>query len=121
MFHTRISVFSEKGKFLTSFTHQDFRRPLGLDIHGGNLYVLDIQVHAIFQFKIETDFPLVSRQGINGSQIGEFDSPTNLAVSTHGEVYVTDCKNYRVQILNSSLQYPRNLTEQPIKSLMTSN
>ena len=113
--HRRISVFSEKGEYLTSFTHQYFRRPHGITIHGDNLYVTDVEVHAIFQFKIETDFPLVAKQGTKGSQIGEFKFPTNLAVSTHGEVYVTDCNNRRVQILNSSLQHLRSLTEQPIE------
>ena len=112
--HTRISVYSEKGEFLTSFTHQDFRCPRGITIHEDNLYVTDTQKHAIFQFKIESDFPLVAKQGTEGSQIGEFNSPTNIAVSSHGEVYVTDCNNNRVQVLNSSLQHVRNLTEQPI-------
>ena len=59
--HTRISVFSEKGEFLTSFTHQFFRCPYGIAIHGDNLYVTDIQVHAIFQFKVETNFPLIAK------------------------------------------------------------
>ena len=113
--HRRISVFSEKGEYLTSFTHQYFRCPNGITIHGDNLYVTDLEVHAIFQFKIETDFPLVAKQGTEGFQIGEFNLPTNLAVSTHGEVYVTDYRNYRVQILNSSLQHLRSLTEQPIQ------
>ena len=112
--YARISVFSEEGEYLTSFTHQYFRRPRGITIHGDNLYVTDTRVHAIFQFKIETDFPLVAKQGTKGSQIGEFYYPSNLAVSTHGEVYVTDYNNNRVQILNSSLQHFRSLTEQPI-------
>ena len=113
--HTRISVFSEKGEYQTSFTHQDFKCPHGIAIHGDNLYVTDIWVHAIYKFKIETDFPLVAKQGTRGSQTGELNIPTNLAVSTHGDVYVTDYNNDRVQILNSSLQHLRNLTEQPIK------
>ena len=112
--HMRISVFSEKGEYLTSFTHQCFRSPRGITIHGDNLYVTDVNAHAIFQFKIETDFPLVAKQGTKGSQIGKFNYPTNLAVSTHGEVYVADCHNNRVQVYNSSLQHLRSLTEQPI-------
>ena len=113
--HKRISVFSEKGRYLISFTHQDFRWLHGITIHGDNLYVTDAKVHEIFQFKIETDFPLVAKQGTEGSQIGEFNLPTNLAVSTHGEVYVTDYYNNRVQVLNSSFQHLRSLTEQLIK------
>ena len=113
--HARISVFSEKGEYQTSFTRQYFKCPYGITIHGDNLYVTDVEVNAIYKFKIETDFPLVAKQGIRGSQTGEFITPTNLAVSTQGDVYVTDGNNNRVQILNSSLQHLRNLTEQPIE------
>ena len=60
--HMLISIFPEKGEYLTSFTHQDFRCPCGITIHEDKLYVTDIEIHAIFQFKIETDFPLVARQ-----------------------------------------------------------
>ena len=110
--HARISVFSERGDFLTSFTPQDMRLPYGLAIHGDYMYVTDIKLHAIFQFKMEPQFSLVTKQGKKGSQIGEVNSPLNLTVSTNGDVYVADCWNNRVQILNSSLQHLRTLTEQ---------
>ena len=101
--HARISVFSERGDFLTCFTQQDMRLPWGLAIHGDYLYVTDMELHAIFQFKIEPQFSLVTKQGNRGSPIGEFNFPANLTVSTNGDVYVADCGNNRVQILNSSL------------------
>ena len=113
--HARISVFSEKGEYQTSFTHQYFKCPYGIAIHGDNLYVTDIEVNAIYKFKIETDFPLVAKQGSKGSRIGEFEYPTNLTVSTQGDVYVAEHENNRVKVLNSSLQHLRYLTEQPIK------
>ena len=112
--HARISVFSERGDFLTCLTPQDMRLPHGLAIHGDYLYVTDITLHAIFQFKMEPQFSLVTKQGKEGSQIGEFNCPANLTVSTNGDVYVADCNNNRVQILNSSLQHLRTLTEQLI-------
>ena len=110
--HARISVFSERGDFLTSLTPQDMRAPYGLAIHGDYLYVTDIKLHAIFQFKMEPQFSLVTKQGNGGSQIGEFNYPYNLTVSTNRDVYVADYSNDRVQILNSSLQHLRTLTEQ---------
>ena len=54
--HARISVFSERGYFLTCFTPQDMRGPYGLAIHGDYLYVTDTELHAIFQFKMEPQF-----------------------------------------------------------------
>ena len=114
--HARISVFSERGEFLTCFTHQDMRQPSGLAIHGDYMYVTDTWLHAIFQFKMEPQFSLVTKRGNGVSQIGEFSYPRNLTVSTNGDVYVADYYNNRVQILNSSLQHLRSLTEQRIES-----
>ena len=120
--HARISVFSERGEFLTCFNHQDMICPWGIAIHGDNLYVADARVHSIFHFKIDTDFPLVAKRRTEGQQVGEFtteffprDYPYTIAVSNNGDVYVADCKNHRVQILNSSLLHPRTLTQEPIK------
>ena len=56
--HARISVFSERGDFLTSFTQQDMREPHGLAIHGDYLYVTYTELHTIFQFKMEPQFSL---------------------------------------------------------------
>ena len=92
------------------------REPYGLAIHGDYLYVTDTELHVIFQFKTESQVSLVTKKGNRGSETGEFNCPLNLTVSTNGDVYVVDCNNCRVQILNSSLQHLRNLTEQLIKS-----
>ena len=73
--NARISEFSGRGEFITSFTSQDMRVPWGLAIHGDYLYVTDMELHAIFQFKMEPQFSLVTKQGKEGSQIGEFNSP----------------------------------------------
>ena len=115
-FHARISVFSERGEFLTCFSDQDMRALWGIAIHGDNLYVTDIGVHSIFHFKIETNFPLVAKRGTKGQQVGRFNKPCNLAVSNNGDIYVADYNNNRVQILNSSLLHPRTLTQQLIES-----
>ena len=111
----RISVFSERGKFLSCFSHQDMIFPCGIAIHGDNLYITDREVHSIFHFKIGTNFPLVAKRGTRGRIVGKFNSPRNLAVSNNGDVYVADHDNHRVQIFNSSLFRLRNLTQQPIK------
>ena len=112
--HTRISVFSERGEFLSCFSHQDMREPRGIAIHGDNLYVTDTRVHSILHFNIK-NFSLVAKRGFRGQQVGEFNYPRSLAVSNNGDVYVADDGNCRVQILNSSLLHLRNLTPQQIK------
>ena len=112
--HARISVFSERGEFLASFSHQDLSRPYGIAIQGDKLFMTDIGVNSIFHFKLEAGFPLVNKRGTYGQRIGEFNVPRNLAVSDNGEVFVADCDNHRVQIFNSSLSLLRTLTQRLI-------
>ena len=111
----RVSIFSETGEFINTFTHQDMRKPYGIAIHRDNLYVTDIGVHAIFQFKIEVDMRLVAKLGSQGSGIGQFNSPRGLTVSTNGDVFVADCRNNRIKILDDSLHFQREITHQTME------
>ena len=43
----RLSIFSETGEFINTFTHRDMRDPWGIAIHRDNLYVTDKGVHAV--------------------------------------------------------------------------
>ena len=75
----------------------------GIAIRGNNLYLTDWVLHAVFHLKIEAEFRLVARLGSRGSDIGEFDEPCQLSISTNGNVYIADTSNNRIQILDSSL------------------
>ena len=106
----RVSIFSESGEFLNSYTHEHMESLCGIAIHGNNLYVTDWKVHAVFHLKIETDFRLVARLGSRGSGIGQFNEPRQLSISTNGDVYIADTNNNRIQILDSSLHPIREVT-----------
>ena len=111
----RVSIFSETGEFINTFTHQDMRQPWGIAILRDNLYVTDIGVHAVFQFKIEVDMRLVAKLGSQGSGIGQFNCPRGLTVSTNGDVFVADRSNNRIQILDDSLHFQREITHQTME------
>ena len=108
----RVSIFSETGEFINTFTHQDMRAPYGIAIHRDNLYLTDTGVHAVFQFKIEIDMRLVAKLGSEGSGMGQFKYPRGLTVSTNGDVFVADRSNHRIQILDDSLHFQREITHQ---------
>ena len=111
----RVSIFSETGEFINTFMHQDMREPYGIAIHRDNLYVTDTEVQAVFQFKIEVDMRLVAKLGGEGSGIGQFNSPLGLTVSTNGDVFVADRDNNRIQILDDSLHFQREITHRTMK------
>ena len=108
---TRLSVFSEFGEYLDSCTHEDIKALCGIAIHGNNLYVTDDVVHAVFHLKIEADLRLMTRLGSIGSGLGQFDEPSQLSISTNGDVYIADTNNNRIQILDSSLHPIREVTD----------
>ena len=112
----RVSIFSETGEFINTFTHQDMIEPHGIAIHRDNLYVTDTIVDAVFQFKIEIDMRLVAKLGSKGSGIGQFNCPFGLTVSTNGDVFVADSNNNRIQILDDSLHFQREITHQTMNN-----
>ena len=110
----RVSIFSEMGEFIDTFSHPDMKWPWGIVIHRNNVYVTDTVEHSVFHFKVE-DFRLVARLGGRGSGIGQFDSPRQLTVSTDGGVFITDCNNNRIQILDGDLQYQRYISHHSMR------
>ena len=111
----RVSIFSETGAFIDTFSHEDMRAPWGIAIHRDNLYVTDTRAHAVFRFKIEADMRLVAKLGSEGSGMGQFDYPFGLTVSPNGDVFVADSANNRIQILDDSLHFQRSITHQTME------
>jgi DNA-binding beta-propeller fold protein YncE len=75
------------------------RRPTGLarDPGSGTLFVADTYAHDIKVF--DPSGALVRVIGKRGEGAGEFNFPTHLAFA-HGELYVTDTLNSRVQVFS---------------------
>ena len=121
----RVSIFSDKGEYLDSFTNKRMNCPWDIAFHRNNIYVTDILVHGVFQFKIEADIHLVATLVGKGSSDVNFNSPRQLAVSENGDLFIADSDNHRIQILNQSLRFKRSITHEsmryPIDVKLTSN
>ena len=111
----RVSIFSETGTFIDTFSHEDMRWPHGIAIHRDNLYVTVTEAHALFRFKIEADMRLVAKLGSQGSGMGQFDYPQGLTVSPNGDVFVADSGNNRIQVLDDSLHFQRLVTHETME------
>ena len=74
-----------------------FTRPAGLAWHAGRglLFVTDVQEHVVLGF--DASGVQQVRFGGRGTEAGQLNFPTNLAVGADGSVYVTDAMNFRVQ------------------------
>ena len=115
-FGSRVSVFSETGDFLNTFSHQDISYPCGIALHRDNIYVTDIMSNAVFHFKMEQQICHVATFGSGeGSSDEQLDLPRGLTVSTDGDVFVADSNNDRIKILDQSLRFKRHVTHQSMK------
>ena len=112
----RVSVFSETGDFLSSFSHQDMTSPHGIALHRDNIYVTDCGNNAVFHFKMEQQIRHVATFGsVEGSSDEQLHHPHGLTVSTDGDVFVADYANHRIKILNESLRFKRHVTHQSME------
>ncbi|MBK8983558.1 MAG: NHL repeat-containing protein [Ignavibacteria bacterium] len=72
-----------------------------------NLYILDSDRNEILKFN--TDFNLVKRNGKQGWDKGQFDSPTYIDGSSGLDIFVSDGKNKRIQRFDLELNYISSL------------
>ena len=107
----RISVFSQTGEFIKSYRTKLFKSPRGMAINKNNIYVSDVNIHVLFQFRIP-DLKLIQQVGKRGSGVREFIYPYQLATSPFGDVFVCDFYNNRIQVLNSDLKFQTNITHE---------
>ena len=101
-FNRRIQVVSFKGKFLKRFGQDILKRPWGIAVTADNVFVTDLYLHALLQFK-RNDCELVRRTGTEGAGEGQLYDPCGLCSDYNGDVYVADCDNHRVSIFSKQL------------------
>ena len=58
--------------------------------------VCDAGNHRIQVLKLNGEF--VAKFGTQGSELGEFDGPSSIAVLSDGQIVVSDTYNHRIQI-----------------------
>ncbi|MCP4005037.1 MAG: 6-bladed beta-propeller [bacterium] len=97
----RIRRYDRNGETLGDWTADGaLVRPTGIafDVHNQILWVVDTARHLLVA--LDTEGKVVTSFGGRGSQPGEFNFPTHLAIDSKSRLLVTDTLNFRVQILS---------------------
>ena len=110
----RISVFTIKGEYVSSFCDGLFNEPGGIAVYGNEIFISDTYLHSIFKLKLSS-FELIKKIGSNGVGVGEFNCPQKLSLTTDGTVYVADCGNNRVVVLSNELKHRQHITHHTMK------
>ena len=112
--NSRIEIFSETGDYLNHLGRGELDSPWGIAIHENSLFVSSsCFIHTISKYSL-TDFSLVKEIGREGSNNGEFNNPRQLTTDSNGHVYIADCNNHRICVLDTDLHHVRNITHQSI-------
>ena len=98
----RIKIFSETGDVVNEFPTSS--SPHGVLIVDERVYVTDFRLHKLSMYSIP-DYQMISQVGGKGSGSEQFDHPQNLSLSPDKHIYVADCDNNRLQILDCNLYF----------------
>ena len=99
----KVTVFDREGKKVCTVTSDMFSEPVGTAVdEEGNIYVSDCGNSSILKFTKEGK--LMKVVGRKGTQPSEFTELSLIKV-LNDKLYVCDRGNYRVQILNTELEY----------------
>ena len=111
--NSHIQVVSFDGKFLKRFGQGMLEQPWGITVTENNVFVIDNNLHALFQFS-KKDYKLVRSTGTEGEGEGQLYSPGGLCTDYNGDVYVADGHNHRVSVFSKDLNFLKHLFTQQL-------
>ena len=106
-----VLIYSESGEFLRPFYHDDIvlTSDSSMAIHKDNVYIITWQTY--FQhFKIADSISLICSKDDKSFGAREYSGSREFDISKEGDLFVTDCRNNRVQILDGNLKYKRHIS-----------
>lgn len=106
----RVFVYRDR-KFIAAIGQKgelDGPSGVAIDEKRALVYVADSKKHMVNVYS-SNDYAKVRTIGKRGSEPGEFNYPTNIAVDADGKLYVVDTANFRVQIFNAEGTYLKSI------------
>ena len=109
-YNKRIQIFCKNGEYQHHFGDEHLTGPWSVAISGDNAYVTDAGQHGVFWFKV-SECRLVKKTGGKGTGKGQFNVPHGIDMSADGLIYICDCFNDRITVLDSQLGFVKQLCE----------
>ena len=102
-----VAIFDKDHSLVTTFGEGIIRGPGGLAVNDdlGLVYLVDTKAHDVKVFNLIGDF--LFSIGKRGDGQGEFNFPTDIDITSRGELVVIDSLNARVQILDGEGNFIR--------------
>jgi len=110
-----VQVFSFKGEFRHSISLKGIiRRPTSISYRDSYLYITDTPQHHIVC--IDRCGDVLFQFGRRGTDAGELNFPTFIAVAPDGSVYIADTMNFRVQKYSRRGDWTQSIGSQGVMS-----
>lgn len=106
----QVLVYDRQNHLLKAYGEPGQFKPIDVAIAGDRLYVSDVMHHEVHVLEKSTGNTLL-RFGGRGSEPGEFNNPTNLALAGDDTLYVVDTINFRVQQFTPEGEFIRQFGE----------
>jgi DNA-binding beta-propeller fold protein YncE len=107
----QIMVLGQDGGLIEAVGLKDEMKPCGLAIAGDKLYVTDLKNSCVRVYDKATRKVLSTFATKDGDPQGRVFQPTNLAVDSKGNVYVSDTGGFVVKVYDASGHYVRTVGE----------
>ena len=108
--NSRIQIFSLVGKFLSEFGKGELTLPVSIAFFDKWVFVGDYSPGAVLKFQISNN------KSVCQTARGVLDHISGITVDTNGEVFVADCDNNRIAVLNSALNLDREIGKGQLQS-----
>ena len=107
-YNSRVQMVSFEGQFTTRFGQDALELPWGITVSNEHVFITDIGLHALLKFD-RNSYELVIRTGTQGSEDGQFSSPSGLCIDYSGDILVADSGNNRVSVFSNDLIFISNI------------
>jgi len=98
----QIVTFNSSNEFIRAYGNKElFNKPVDVAVYNNNIYVCDMVKSQIIVLDRDSG-EVVMTVGESGSEEGQLHKPTHVTVDNHGNVFVNDAFNFRVQQFDSS-------------------
>lgn len=105
----QVLAIDAEGRLSGVLGRGSLRRPCGLAVQAatGRVYVVDAAAHQVVV--LNADGSEDTRIGERGGGAGQFNYPTNVAITADGTLYVSDSLNFRVQVFDAEHRFVRTI------------
>ena len=112
----KILVVSENGEFVCEFGQNILERPVAITLCEEFCYISDEALNSIVKYRLRDYVIASSKRYRMGGNVGELSLPKGLDLDSKEFIYLADCGNNRVCMLDSSLLFVKVLFDGLLQS-----